>query len=198
MPQPGQGVFSTLFRQEFPEAFCEDEGRLRNFSIREHFFTAIFTMAAFREVAAKQSAAALTEFHAVNKYLFLGYNETLMREMGRIAANSANSPVPDILQQYHSRLVRLLLTPPDSGRWINVLQHAFGGVSDELTPEERQYFLLILEEFRDERIPLSAVTRLLEAWGTRFHKEYLLGQTFLRPYPEPLVQISDSGKGRDS
>jgi uncharacterized protein YbgA (DUF1722 family) len=35
------------------------------------------------------------------------------------------------------------------------------------------------------------------AWGVRFGEKYLLDQTFFRPYPQELLDISDSGKGRD-
>jgi uncharacterized protein YbgA (DUF1722 family) len=31
----------------------------------------------------------------------------------------------------------------------------------------------------------------------RFEREYLSQQTFFEPYPEELVSVVDSGKGRD-
>lgn len=198
MPRKGSGVFAARFQDLFADTVCEDEGRLRNFTIRESFLTAVFTVADFDCNVQPAGIKELVAFQARNKYLFLGYNEKLMREMGRITANREQRSYPESAKLYRAKLVELLQTPPDTGRWVNVLQHAFGGVSDRLDRDERELFSESIEEYRDERIPLSAVTRLLVAWGRRFKSEYLLQQTFLRPYPEQLVEISDSGKGRNS
>ena len=54
-----------------------------------------------------------------------------------------------------------------------------------------------LEEYRDERIPLSVHLHLLKTWSVRLENGYLLAQTLLGPYPLELVKVSDSGKGRD-
>ena len=37
---------------------------------------------------------------------------------------------------------------------------------------------------------------VLRAWVVRFDQPYLREQTLFEPYPEDLVQITDSGKGR--
>ena len=54
-----------------------------------------------------------------------------------------------------------------------------------------------IEEYRDERLPLQAVTRLLEAHAIRFGQAYLQSQVFLRPYPRALAGLHDSGRGRE-
>jgi uncharacterized protein YbgA (DUF1722 family) len=65
-----------------------------------------------------------------------------------------------------------------------------------LTPEERKYFLNLLEEYRDERVPLSVPLRVIEAWAVGRDNTYLLEQSLLHPYPRELTEITDSGKGR--
>ena len=79
---------------------------------------------------------------------------------------------------------------------INAFQHAFGGLSANLTSKERQFFLNSLEEYRDERIPASTLIHLLKSWAIRFENHYLLDQYLMEPYPHELVEITDSGKGR--
>jgi uncharacterized protein YbgA (DUF1722 family) len=44
---------------------------------------------------------------------------------------------------------------------------------------------------------LSAVISIVNSWIARFEQAYLEQQAYFRPYPEELVLISDSGKGRD-
>jgi len=79
---------------------------------------------------------------------------------------------------------------------INTLQHAFGWASEGLSKPEKKFFLNTLEEYRDERIPLSTVVHLLHSYAIRFNNEYLLSQVLLQVYPEDLTEITDSGKGR--
>jgi uncharacterized protein YbgA (DUF1722 family) len=79
---------------------------------------------------------------------------------------------------------------------INVLLHAFGGFSKQLSSSEKKFFLNSIEEYRDERVPLSALIQVLEAWSIGKSNDYLMQQTFISPYPRELVEITDSGKGR--
>jgi hypothetical protein len=51
--------------------------------------------------------------------------------------------------------------------------------------------------YRLRKVPLSVPLSLGNSWIIRFGQPYLQQQTFLQPYPEELLEISDSGKGRD-
>ncbi len=74
--------------------------------------------------------------------------------------------------------------------------HALGYFKS-LSADEKAYFLDILGKYRAKRVPLSVPVSLLGSWIARFKEPYLAQQTFFSPYPEELVTISDSGKGRD-
>lgn len=50
MNQKSTGFFAREAKEFFPNAAIEDDGRLRNFSIREHFLIQIYTLAQFRAV----------------------------------------------------------------------------------------------------------------------------------------------------
>ena len=91
----------------------------------------------------------------------------------------------------------MFASPARPGGIINTALHAFGGFSDRLSPAERRLFLNSIEEYRDERIPASTLFALLRSWAVRFETTYLLDQVFLDPFPAELVDITDSGKGRD-
>jgi uncharacterized protein YbgA (DUF1722 family) len=54
-----------------------------------------------------------------------------------------------------------------------------------------------MQKYSDKKEPFSSITTLLKAHAVRFEDKKLLIQTFFRPYPEILLEISDSGKGRD-
>jgi len=194
----GSGFFGGAVLDKFAGLPVEDEGRLRNFTIREHFLTRIFAFARFREVKAGGSMKSLVNFHSVQKLLLMGYNQAQMRLAGKIVANHENAAWETVITRYEEHLKRALANPPRFTAMINVLLHAFGGFSEVLSKEEKAFFLESIEEYRDERIPLSVLLHIVRAWSIRYRNDYLLGQTFLQPYPAELVEITDSGKGREA
>jgi uncharacterized protein YbgA (DUF1722 family)/uncharacterized protein YbbK (DUF523 family) len=195
--QLGRGFFGGAAIERFPDLPVEDEGRLSNFSLREHFLTRLFTLAEFRRIRQAAEMKDLVEFQAANKWLLMACHQSEMRLMGRIVANPANRPPAEVFADYGSHLARALARPPRFTGIINVLMHALGYVSENLSADEKAFFLDTLQKYRDGKAPLSAATTLVKAWGLRFKVAYLLEQTFLDPYPESLVSISDSGKGRE-
>jgi uncharacterized protein YbgA (DUF1722 family) len=119
-----------------------------------------------------------------------------MHELGRITANHEQQPLEKVIGSYEVLMRKMLASMPRFTSWINMLYHAFGFISDGLEKQEKTFFLNAIEEYRDERIPLSTLIKLLKSYALRFNQDYLLRQTFLNPFPLDLVQITDSGKGR--
>ncbi|MDH7483463.1 MAG: DUF523 and DUF1722 domain-containing protein [Spirochaetales bacterium] len=199
-PESGAGIGAGLFGSAVLTAFgtrpIEDEGRLKNFVIRERFLGAIFTLARFRIVEQSHDPAALVDFHTKHKYFLMLYSEKEMRALGRIVANHEHLALPEVLRAYRAGLERALAAMPRYTALINVVQHAFGGFSDSLSREEKRYFQNLVEQYRDERIPASVLLSVLYGWAIRFGERYLLDQVLFSPYPLDLVQITDSGKGR--
>lgn len=191
----GSGFFGGAVLKSFSHLPVEDEGRLTNFIIREHFLTTLYTLFRFRQMKKAPSMAALIAFHSVHKLLLLANNEAAYREGGRIIANHEKADLNSVLQRYETCLAKVFSRMPRRGAIINTLQHAFGGFSDRLEPKEKSFFLNSIEEYRDERIPLSTLTHLIRAYALRFDIQYLLEQRFFNPYPHELTALTDSGKG---
>ncbi len=82
----GPGFFGRSILDAFPHLPIEDEGRLRNSRIKDHFLTAVFTLASFRAVKASGSSDELAEFHSRNQLLFEAHNRELAAELGRLAS----------------------------------------------------------------------------------------------------------------
>jgi uncharacterized protein YbgA (DUF1722 family)/uncharacterized protein YbbK (DUF523 family) len=193
----GQGIFGDMVLDRYAHLPIEEEGRLTNFTIREHFLTALFTLADFRTVKTSGKMRELVRFHSDNKLLFMAYNERQLRLMGPVVANQQKLAVADVIAAYEQHLSQALARPPRRTTGINVLMHALGYFSTKLSAGEKAFLLDTLEKYRDRKVPLSVPASLIGAWVTRFEEPYLARQTFFAPYPEDLVTISDSGKGRD-
>lgn len=191
------GFFAQAIIEKYPSIAVEDEGRLQNFSIREHFFTKLFTYANFRDIKDNNpTIQSLLQFHSKNKYLFMGYNQSAQKELGRIVANHEHKEMDEVYSLYEQQLFRLFAKKPRDASNINVCQHIAGYFKKELSRKEKDFFESMLEKYREQKVPLSSVTSILKSWVIRFDNDYLLNQTYFEPYPEELIEISDSGKGR--
>ncbi|WP_459841630.1 YbgA family protein [Halanaerocella petrolearia] len=189
------GLFSSYVQEEFSDLAIENEGRLKNFRIREDFLTRLFLLARFRKVKAANSMKELVKFHSRNKLLLLAYNEEQMRQLGRIVANHNQNKFEKVVIDYETNLKQALSKRADYKSNINVLMHAFGHFSNYLVTEEKNFFLNTVGKYRHGKVPLSVPINILKAWTIKYEIEYLREQTFFTPYPEELVQIKDSGKG---
>ena len=200
MPQPlrkGAGLFGEQVLARYSPGAVEDEMRLTNLVLREHFLIKVFTLARYRVLSEQPSMGTLVAFHASHKLLFLAYNQSRFRLAGKIVANHEKRPITEVVDSYRMELAQILDTPMRIPGVINTLYHAFGWISEHLRPEEKQYVINTIEEYRDERLPLQAATRLIEAHALRFGNNYLLSQVFLRPYPRALAGLHDTGRGRE-
>ncbi|MCZ6468694.1 MAG: DUF523 and DUF1722 domain-containing protein [Candidatus Dadabacteria bacterium] len=192
----GPGLFAEKVLEKYPGFAIEDEERLKNYNIREHFLTKLYTLARFREVKKKNTVRALVDFHSENKFIFMSYNPRGIRALGRIAANENKLPIEDVIPKYEKHLQDALSKNPRRSSHINTLMHGIDYFSKKLTSKEKAYSLDLLESYRSAKIPLSAILTVLEAWIVKYDEEYLARQTFFEPYPRELMDISGSGKGR--
>jgi uncharacterized protein YbgA (DUF1722 family)/uncharacterized protein YbbK (DUF523 family) len=183
------GFFGGAVLQKYPNAAIEDERRLLNPRIREHFLTKLFTLACFREVKKSGKIRDLVKFQSDNKYLFTAYNQTELRVLGKLVANQEHKPFGDILLSYEAHLHRALAHTPSAGANINVMYKIMGYFSDQLSGDEKSFFLTSVDNYRAGRLPLSACLNVLRAWIVRFKQEYLSSQTILEPYPEQLAEL---------
>ena len=175
--------------ERFPHTAAEDEGRLNDLRLREHFLTRIFTSAGLRQVLAAGKRSALVRFHARNKLLLLAYNQRRLRRLGLIVANSPREPFVTVIARYEAELAPALAKPPRISAHVNVLMHALGHLSDRLGSAEKAQFLDSLESFRKGRLPVSALLEVLRSWSARFGNRYLGDQTYLSPFPSDLVLL---------
>ncbi|MBN2587166.1 MAG: DUF1722 domain-containing protein [Candidatus Fermentibacteraceae bacterium] len=187
----GSGLFGGEVFRSFPHLAVEDEGRLHNPVIRDHFLKKLFTLADYRRIESDGKAADLVDFQRRNKLLLMACSQKEMRELGRIVAGQKTAGLPGTMKEYGIHLQRAFEKGASCGSNINVLQHAFGYVSGELSPGERAFFLDNLEMYREGRTPLVACLNLLESWIVRFGVEYLGDQTYFRPYPPDLQERYD-------
>ena len=119
-----------------------------------------------------------------------------MREMGRLVAGLSKTDLAAGFATYQQLLGQALHRLPRLQAHTNVLQHAFGYFSEELTSSERAHFLRLIDRFHEGKIPLGSLVEVVRAWLVRHPVQYLLNQVYFDPFPQELLSLDDSGKGR--
>jgi uncharacterized protein YbgA (DUF1722 family)/uncharacterized protein YbbK (DUF523 family) len=177
------GFFAREVLKRFSQLPIEDELRLNNARIRDHFLTRIFTLAAFRKVEETKDREALMQFHAANKYLLMASHQGLLRDMGKRVASRKKSEPAELYSHYRTLLCAALSQVPRYTNNINVLQHALGHFSNRVTSDEKEYCLRLIDRYKAGHATLAEPRDLLRSWVIRFHEPSLMDQTFLPHIP---------------
>ncbi len=127
----------------------------------------------------------------------MAYNQKELGILGGIVANHEKKKFREVVTEYEEHFKSSLSRIPRRNSHINVLMHTLGYFSKQLSSNEKAFFLELLEKYRNDKIPISAVLSVARAWIIKFEEKYLTQQSFFEPYPEDLVEITDSGKGRN-
>jgi uncharacterized protein YbgA (DUF1722 family) len=117
----------------------EDEGRIRNTRVRDHFLTRIFMLSDLDNVLKNPSLTALTRFHAQNKLALMAYSQATVKTLGNIAANRNNLSISEMITLYRRSLIEGTKNPARYTSHIDVLHHAMGYFSDKFSPDEKSF-----------------------------------------------------------
>ncbi|NRZ96752.1 YbgA family protein [Clostridium tetanomorphum] len=194
--EKGRGFFAEKVINKFPNYAIEDEGRLTNYKIRERFLTRIYINAAFREIKYGNSMGELVEFHSKNKMLLMAYNQKIQKELGKIVANHEKHKIEQVLNDYERYLKIAFIKNARYTSNINVLNKAVSLFSKYITLEEKEFIRDTIEKYREDKVPFSTCLYIIKSYAIRFGITEMLQQSFFQPYPEELVELKDSGKGR--
>jgi uncharacterized protein YbgA (DUF1722 family)/uncharacterized protein YbbK (DUF523 family) len=188
MPEKaGVGLFAKTFMDHFPLIPTEEEGRLHDPKLRESFIESIFTLKRWREVAQeKKSLGNLVAFHTQHKLLLLSHSEKHYRAMGKVVAEGKKLPPTELYASYEILLLEALKLRTTVKKNANVLQHMMGYFKEQLSKDEKQEILEILDEYRKGYIPLVVPITLLNHYVRKYKEEYLGQQVYLNPHPVAL------------
>lgn len=188
------GLFARHVLDRFEHLAVEDEGRLRNFDLRYHFLSRLYSLADLRGLGEAPTMAGLVDFQRRYKYLLMFYDEQKLRQMGRIVANRQQLEPSDLFRRYAELFRQAIKGAPNRQTHFNVLEHIYGHFRGRLTDSERHQFLNILNEVRAHHLPLTAPLSIIRSWCARFGERYIADQVYLQPFPQELWNVRDSGK----
>ncbi len=191
----GSGLFGESVLKKFPNLPVEDEGRVKNYNIRQHFLTKLYIMKNFRVIKQTMHIEDLVEFHSTNKLLLMSYNQKQLKILGSILGNYGELSSKYVYMEYEKNLILALNKIPRYTSNINVLTRSMGYFSDKLTHKEKEFILNTIEQYRESKVPFSVPLYVIKSNAIRFEEKNLINQSFFEPYPLELDNVTDSGKG---
>ncbi|MBU2497849.1 MAG: YbgA family protein, partial [Proteobacteria bacterium] len=124
--------------------------------------------------------------HAGNKLLILSHSEKHARLMGKLVATGKKKPVNELYDDYETLLLEALRLKSTVKKNVNVLQHMMGYFKKDLSPNEKQELLEIIQEYREAYVPLIVPVTLMNHYVRKYRQPYLMEQTYLKPHPIAL------------
>ncbi|WP_242902449.1 YbgA family protein [Actinomadura terrae] len=184
----GRGAFAELVTRALPDLPAEEDGRLHDSVLREHFVERVFAHARLRVFFSTDwRPRDLVAFHSRHKLQLLAHDPSAYRVLGRIVAQAGTASRDDLETDYGRHFNEALAVRPKRGRHVNALQHILGMLSEHLNDTRRHDILNAIETYRRGRAPLSIPIALLLHHAEGEGVDYLAQQTYLDPYPADLV-----------
>ncbi len=183
----GVGLFARAFMEHFPLLPVEEEGRLHDPKLRENFIEAIFTLKRWRESLTQgKNRRNLVDYHTRHKLLLLSHSPRHMRRMGQWVAQAASHPLEEVYDGYQHLLLEALQLKTTTKKNVDVLQHLMGYFKKNLSPDEKQEMLEIIEHYRQGYVPLVVPVTLINHYVRKYAQPYLRNQYYLHPHPVEL------------
>jgi len=184
----GVGLFARSFIERFPLIPVEDEGRLSDPMIREHFIERVFCYHRWRALARKApTRQGVVRFHTVHKYLLMAHGDASYRSLGRLVAHAHRYRPADLLAQYGLLFMRALAIMTTKRKQVDVFHHVVGHMKGKVTPRERAELDAVIHDYGRSVAPLAVPLALLSDLVRRYEIEYVGEQVFLNPYPRELM-----------
>ena len=184
----GRGIFADTLINTLPNLPVEEEGRLMDPVLRENFLERVFIYYRWQQMIKNGiTSKRVIEFHTQHKFNLLAHDETIYRKLGRMVAELDKENLHTLANNYIDLLMESLKKPATRKRHNNVLMHIMGFFKDQLSGDDKQEILDLLDAYRLGQVPLIVPITLMKHYLRRFPHPYVEQQYYLNPYPEELM-----------
>ncbi|HKY77622.1 MAG TPA: DUF523 and DUF1722 domain-containing protein [Acidimicrobiia bacterium] len=187
LQQPARGLFAAALLERFPELPVEEEGRLNNPLLRDHFLERVFALHRVKRLfAAGWTPGQLVAFHSAHKLVLLAHSPQAYRDLGRLVATAGTADPEDLAAAYRQGFLQAMAVRATTGRHVNVLEHMLGYFKRDLGEASRADIHAAIADYRQGLVPLAVPKALIRHQAIGQRVDYLLGQVYLDPGPKEL------------
>jgi len=184
----GIGIFARMFMERYPCIPVEDDGRLHDPALRENFIERIFVFRRWNEMKRSGGMARdLISFHTDHKLLILAHSPKHYTRLGRLGADAKKRERQSLLNEYFTVLMDGLKLLATAKKNTNVLQHIAGYFKKQLSSEEKQELMDIIQTYHKGLVPLIVPLVLINHYVNKYDEPYLKRQYYLHPHPAELM-----------
>jgi uncharacterized protein YbbK (DUF523 family)/uncharacterized protein YbgA (DUF1722 family) len=137
--RPARGVFAQALVEAMPGLAIEEEGRLNDPGLREHFVDRVFGHARVRDLfAGRWTAESLIRFHSAEKAAVMAHDVEAARRLGCLVAGHGRLHREQLARSYRELHGAAFGKPATPGRQANALTHLAGHLKGDLGSCDRQ------------------------------------------------------------
>jgi len=186
------GIFANKLKQSMPNLPIEDEGRLNDYKIREHFIKRVYLYYHAKQLLLKPiKLDSLQEFHANNKMMLHLHRPQSLINLGRLLATETGMPMEQLVKSYHSVYIRSFNHIATRNQHYSILQRTFKLINNKINSRDRKDIQDHLSSYLKGYLPLVAPIVLLKHYANHFSVDSLVRQSYLSPYPEDLCLMNN-------
>ncbi|WP_392551495.1 DUF523 and DUF1722 domain-containing protein [Orbus wheelerorum] len=187
------GRFRACLRSYYPWLPIEDNLRLANPDIQNHFVIRLFALQRLNDLNRHGlTRHALLTFHSRYKLLLLAHSQPLYRQIGPFVAKLDQfDDLQAFFVQYREQLMTLLSTPATKENHTNVLMHMQGYFNRYLNGQQKKSLTDTILAYRRGELPLSSPMSCLKTCLEQYPNSYLSDQFYFTHYPKALPSIDN-------
>lgn len=163
------GFFLQKIIDKYDYLPIENEGQLKNYNIRDNFFTRIFFINNLK------NNKNIIEFHKNNLLLLKSYDEESTNEVSDILNENR---MEDQVHQYKEKVLNIVSNQRKKENKLSIIIKLFEKYKNMLNEEEINMFNGLIESYENQRIPFSTLEVVIKMYETRFKDKDILNQTF--------------------
>ena len=174
------GIFATALKQAFPLLPLEDEGRLNDAGLREHFVKRVMLHHQARhEVLEATDLQHLLDFHTRHKLLLKLHHPDYARQLGQWLAAGTAQNWEQFKADYFERFMQAFVSPAGRGQHFQMLQRALRHINKQLGQAERADLQARLQAYYERRLPLAVPIELIRHYLVYYDLPFLASQSYL-------------------
>ena len=184
----GVGHFARSLMASNPDLPVEEEGRLNDVPLRDHFIERVFCRNRWRILRLRRlSRKKLVAFHTAHKMLLRSHDEKGYRALGRLIGELGTRPDREIFVEYETAFMETMSRRATVSKHVNVMHHIMGYLKRDLAAENKRLILSAIEDYRGGLLPITVPLSLLRYEVESRGIDYVRGQLYLEPHPRELM-----------
>ncbi|MCF6776263.1 DUF1722 domain-containing protein [Thiotrichales bacterium 19X7-9] len=186
------GIFVQILKKKLPLLPIEDEGRLNDPYLKEHFIKRVLLTYQARELLLNcKRTSELISFHTKHKFLLRLHHPINQKALGRLVAKSNKDNFNQTLIQYHHLFLSSFKKIAKNGNHYTILQRILREINKLITKNERDDLQKKIKAYHQKTLPLVVPIEIIKHYLVKYNIDFLKQQSYLFLYPESMALMSN-------